>query len=220
MREKCIYHKDHSELMLVNLHGYRNLFCEPLRLSKCLMDLGCLLLRGSSDRRLRRCAATLPPLLERHSQALSSLQFSARRRWRCRTWRKKIYPSGLVTRVESIIVRRCVGLPAVEGTDIHWGRRYWWWFWRLRWLRTIIVIICLVIIVCISSIVGYRYCRQNIERIGRQVQDVQAWGNNRELPSKTIWYRWLVRVVINCKNIGLRGCNRRDWWHPCCMMIR
>ena len=29
------------------------------------MDLGCPLLRGSSDRRLRRCAATLPPLLER-----------------------------------------------------------------------------------------------------------------------------------------------------------
>ena len=26
-----------------------------------LMDLGCPLLRGSSDRRLRRCAATLPP---------------------------------------------------------------------------------------------------------------------------------------------------------------
>ena len=31
----------------------------------CLMDLGCPLLRGSSDRRRRRCAATLPPLLER-----------------------------------------------------------------------------------------------------------------------------------------------------------
>ena len=29
------------------------------------MDLGCPLLRGSADRRLRRCAATLPPLLER-----------------------------------------------------------------------------------------------------------------------------------------------------------
>ena len=29
------------------------------------MDLGCPLLRGSSDRRLRRCAATLPLLLER-----------------------------------------------------------------------------------------------------------------------------------------------------------
>ena len=31
----------------------------------CLMDLGCPLLRGSSDRRLRRCAATLPLLWER-----------------------------------------------------------------------------------------------------------------------------------------------------------
>ena len=29
------------------------------------MDLGCPLLRGSSDPRLRRCAATLPSLLER-----------------------------------------------------------------------------------------------------------------------------------------------------------
>ena len=29
------------------------------------MDLGCPLLRGSFVRRLRRCAATLPPLLER-----------------------------------------------------------------------------------------------------------------------------------------------------------
>ena len=29
------------------------------------MDLGCLLLRGSSDHRLRRCAAKLPFLLER-----------------------------------------------------------------------------------------------------------------------------------------------------------
>ena len=31
----------------------------------CLMGLGCPLLRGPSDRRLRRCAATLPPFLER-----------------------------------------------------------------------------------------------------------------------------------------------------------
>ena len=31
----------------------------------CLMGLGCPLLRGSFNRRLRRCAATLPLLLER-----------------------------------------------------------------------------------------------------------------------------------------------------------
>ena len=31
----------------------------------CSVDLGCPLLRGSSDRRLRRRAATLPPLWER-----------------------------------------------------------------------------------------------------------------------------------------------------------
>ena len=40
-----------------------------------LMDLGCPLLRGSSDRRLRRCAATLPPLLEKTFPG--SISFSA-----------------------------------------------------------------------------------------------------------------------------------------------
>ena len=174
----------------------------------CLMGLGCPLLRGSSDRRLPRCAVTLSLFWKGHSQAQSSLQFSGRWRWRCRAWRKKIYPSGFITWVESIVVsRRVRHLPAVEGAYVHWRRRHWGWFWRLRWLRTIIVT------VCISSIVRYRHCRQDIERIGRQVQVVQAWGNNWELPSKTIRYRWLVRVVVNCKNIGLRGCNRRDWWH-------
>ena len=34
-------------------------------LNSCLMGLGCPLLLGSSARRLRRCAATLPRLLER-----------------------------------------------------------------------------------------------------------------------------------------------------------
>ena len=183
--------------------------------NSCLMDLGCPLLLGSSDRRFCRRAATLPHLLERTSQAQYSFHFPGRwRRWG-RSWWKKIFFSGLIAWMKCIIVsRRVRRLPAVEGAYVHGWRRYWGWFWRLRWLRTIIVI------VCISSIVRYRRCRQDIERIGRQVQIVQAWENNRELPSKTIWYRWLVRVVVNCKNKELRGCNRRYWWHPCCMMFR
>ena len=156
-----------------------------------------------------------PVFWKGHSQAQSSLQFSGRWRWRCRAWRTKNYPSGLITWVESIVVsRRVRRLPAVEGAYVHWRRRYWGLFWRLRWLRTIIVI------VCISSFVRYRHCPQDIERIERQVQVFQAWGNNWKLLSKIIWYRWLVRVVVICKIIGLRGCNRRDWWHPSCMMLR
>ena len=149
------------------------------------------------------------------SQAQSSLEFSGRWRWRCGTWRKKIYPSGFITRVECIVVSRRVGrLPAVEGTHIYWRRWYGGEVWRLRWLRTIIVI------TCISSIICYRHRRQDFGRIGRQIQVLQAWGNNRELPSKTIWYRWLVRVVAECNNTRLRGCNRGYWWHPYCMMLR
>ena len=150
-----------------------------------------------------------------HSQAQSFLQFSGRWRWWCRAWRKKICPSGFITWVESIVVScRVRRLPAVEGAHVHWRRRYWGWFWRLRWLRTKIVT------VSISSVVRYRPCRQDFERIARRLQVVQAWGNNWELSSKIIWYRWLVRVVVNCKKMGLRGCNRRDCWHLRYMMLR
>ena len=41
-------------------------------LNSCLMGLGCPLLLELSDRRLRRCAATLPRLLERTFLGLSS----------------------------------------------------------------------------------------------------------------------------------------------------
>ena len=61
-----------------------------------------------------------------HSQAQSSLQFSGRWRWRCRARRNKVYPSGFVTWVESIVVScRLRRLPAVEGAYAHWRRRYW-----------------------------------------------------------------------------------------------
>ena len=151
------------------------------------MDLGCPLLRGSSDRRL-------PLLLERTCPgSIFSSVFEAV------TVAMKIDSSGLVIWIKGINVSRCVRrLPVVEGAYVQWTHRYWGWFWRLRRLRTIIVIICILSIVC------DRHCRQGIERIGRQFQVVQAWGNNWKLPSKTIWYRWLVRIVINCKDIGLR----------------
>ena len=46
--------------------------------NSCSMDLGCPLVRGSSDRRLRRRAATLPPLLERtFPGSISSSVFGA-----------------------------------------------------------------------------------------------------------------------------------------------
>ena len=171
----------------------------------CSMDLGCPLLRGSSDRSLRRCAATLPLFWKGHSQAQSSLQFSGWWRWRCRAWRKKIYPSGFITWVEIIVISRRVRRPrVVEGAYVHWRRRYWGWFWRLRGLRTTIVI------VCISSIVRYRYCRQDIEKIRRQVQIIQAWWKNWELPSKIIWHRGLISVVIGRHNLWFRRCN---WWY-------
>ena len=121
--------------------------------NSCLIDLRCPLLRGSSDCRLRKRAATLPPLWKAHSQAQSSFHFSGPWRWRCRARRKKLYPSGLVTWVESIVASRHVRrLPAVEGAYVHWRRRSWGWFWRLRWLRTIIVIVCISPCRCSASL--------------------------------------------------------------------
>ena len=138
------------------------------------------------------------------SQAQSSFQLSRRswRRWG--TWRKEIDPPGFVTWVKCIVVSGCVGrLSAVEGTHVHWGRRYWGRFWRLRWFRAIIVIVGIFGVVC--------YCHrcQDVKRIGRQVQVVQARGNNWKLPSKIIWHCGLIWVVIDCHNLWFRWCN---WW--------
>ena len=193
---KWINHKSNS--------SWKSLKCFQVS-NSCLMDLGCPLLLGSSDS---------PIFWKGHSQAQSSFHFPGRWRRRGRSWWKKIYSSGLIAWIKCIIIRRRVRrLPGVDGAYVHKRRRYWGRFWRLRWLQTIIII------VFISCIVRYHHCRQDIERIGWQVQVVHAWGNNRELPSKTIWYRWFVRVV-DCENIGLRGCNRGHWWHPCCMTFR
>ena len=179
----------------------------------CSMELGCPLLRGSSDRRLRWRAATLPFFWKRHSKAQSPLQFSGRWR-RGRSWWQKIYSPWFVIGVKCVVVSCCVRrLPAVEGAYVHWRRRFWGWFWRLRWLRAIIVIICIFSFVCDC------HCRQDVECIGWQIQVVQARGNNWELPFKSIWHRWLVRVVINRKNIKFGWCDRGNWWYPCRVML-
>ena len=90
-----------------------------------------------------------PLFWEGHSRAQLSFLPSWRwgRRWG--TCRKEIYPSRFVAWVECIVVSRRVGrLPTVEGAYYHWSRRYWGWFWRLWWLRTIVVIICISSIIC------------------------------------------------------------------------
>ena len=135
------------------------------------MGLGCPLLRGSSDRRLRRRAATLPLLLERTLPGSIFFWFFGAVTVAMQGLEEENISFGVFHLSECVVVSGCVGrLPAVEGTHNHWRRWYWGGIWRLRWLRTIIVIIC------ISSIGCYRHCRQDIERIGRQVQVVQAGG--------------------------------------------
>ena len=95
----------------------------------CLMGLGCPLLRGSSDRRLCRCAATLPPLLERTFPGSSlSSDFGA----------LTVAMQGLEEENVSVGVRHlrkkyrcqssCETLPSCLGAYVHWRRRYWGWF--------------------------------------------------------------------------------------------
>ena len=145
----------------------------------------------------------LPLFWKGHSQAQSS--FLPSRRWwrRWGTWTKEIYPSGFVTWVKCVIVSGCVRhLPAIEGANINWGRRYWGRFWRLRRFPAIFV--------GVFGVICYCYCCQDVKGIGRQVQVVQVWGNNWKLPSKTIWHCGLIWIVIDCHNLWFRRCN---WWY-------
>ena len=184
----------------------------------CLMGLGCPLLRGSSYRRLRKCVATLPPLLERTFPGSILFSGSAEVMAAVRDLEEGNISFGVRTWVKCVVVSGCVRrLPAIEGAYIHWGRRFWGRFWRLRWFRAIIVIVGIFGIIC--------YCHrcQDFRRVGRQVQVVQAWGNNWKLPSKTVWHCGLIRVVIDCHNLWFRRCNwcYRDHfsgivtWHLC-----
>ena len=140
-----------------------------------------------------------------HSQAQLSFLPSWRwwRRWG--TWGKEIYPSGFVAWVECVVVSGSVWrLPAVEGTDIHWGRRYWERYWRVRWFWAVVVSVSFL------GVVSYGHRRQDIKGIGRQVQIVQAWGNDRELPSKTIRHCRLIWIIIDCHKLWFGRCN---WWY-------
>ena len=106
--------------------------------SPCLMGLRCPLLRGSSDCRLRRCAATLPPLLERtfpgsvffsaFAEVMAAVRdwtisifVWARLRNQMLRGRGPVYTSRLIRRIEGVVVSCGVGrIPAVEGAYIHW----------------------------------------------------------------------------------------------------
>ena len=68
---------------------------------------------------------------------------------------------------------------------------------------------------------GIYHCHggQDVEGIGWQVQIVQTRGNDRVLLTKPVRHRWFIRVIINCKNMWLRGCYRRDWWHSPFMVL-
>ena len=129
--------------------------------------------------------------------------------------RGPVYEPWLALRLKSILV--CCGVrcfPTVECAYIHWGRRYRWWFWGLRWLRAIIVVIA------IHWMAYHRNCCQVVKWIERQVQIVQAQGNDWELPSESISHCWHVRVVVKSKDLRFWGCNRGNWGHSCCMGVR
>ena len=98
--------------------------------------------------------------------------------------------------------------PTVIRTYIHgwcWDGR---WQWRLRWFRAVLF----VVILCL------RYncpCIEVIKGMGRHIQVVQAWWDNRELPSKSIWHGRLIGIVIYCEDSWFWGCYWRYWGHPC-----
>ena len=135
------------------------------------MDLECPLLGGSPVRRLRRRAATLPLFWKGHSH----LQFSFlvarswRRRWKA--WWEKINSPGLVTRIKLFVIgRRVRRLPAVERAYIHWRRRYQWRFWRLRWLRAVIVFIAIL------CMVYHRHCCRMLKGLGGRFRSFKFGG--------------------------------------------
>ena len=155
-----------------------NVFTVP---NSCSTDLGCPLLRGSSDRRLRRCAATLPLFSERTPLSLISSstreEVAAVMDWtigefvwvrlrneRFHPGRGPVYTSWLVRWIEGVVVScsmRCFS--TVKCTDVHgwcWDGRWVRWLW---WLGAVIV----VIILCLSY---HGHCIQAVEWIGRHVQ--------------------------------------------------
>ena len=148
-----------------------------------------------------------------HSQAQFPFQLSGRRRGR--GWWQKIYSSGFIIRVECIIIsRRVCRFPTIECTDIHG------WRWDGRRIRRVWWLEAVSIVVVILRVIYHCHGCQDVERVGRQVQVVQARRNDWELPSKTIRHCWLIWIVINSNYLRLGRCYRRHWGHPCCMLLR
>ena len=153
-----------------------------------------------------------PPLLERTYPG--SIFFSGRRR-RGRSWWQKRYSSGFVVRVECIIIgRRVCRFPTIECADIHG------WRWDGRWIRRVWWLGIVSIVVVIACVFYHCHGCQDLKRVGRQVQVIQARWDNWELPSKSIWHRRLIGIIINGKYMRLGRCYRRDWGHRCRMMLR
>ena len=130
----------------------------------------------------------------------------------------KKYSPAFIIGVKCVIIRcLVVRLPSVNCADVHLRRRYRWRFWRLRWLWAV------VFIIATFYRVYYHHCCQDVEKIGPQVQIVQAWWNNWELPSKSIWHCQFIGIRVYCHNLWFRRCNRRYWnhfsgivaWHLC-----
>ena len=176
------------------------------------MELGCPVLGDRLSAGFADIMQHSPSFWKRHSQAQFCFQLSGWRRGR--SWRQKIYYPGLIIGVKGIIIsRRARRLPAIKGAHVLCGRRYRRRFWRLRWLRAIIVIIGIL------CMIYHGHCCQDVKWIGRQVEVVQARLNDRELPSKTKLYCWLVGVVIAGQDLGFLGFDRRNWWHCRCMSV-
>ena len=100
---------------------------------------------------------------------------------------------------------RC--LPAIKGAHIYRGRRdrWWhWWLWRFRAISVIIVISCL----CYDF-----HSVEDYKEIGRQIQIVQAGGNDRRPPSKSVGQSRLAGIVVERDKVRLRWCDCGDWWH-------
>ena len=171
----------------------------------CLMELGCPLLRESSDRRLRRRAAALPPLLERTFPGSIFFPAFAEVMAAVRDLAEGNRSSGV--RHLSEVYRRqwlCRTSPSCWRRSRSLGCRHWGQFWRFRWFRAIIVIVGIFGVICYC----HRY--QDVKRIGRQVQVIKTWWSIPELPSKSVWHLGLIWVVIDRHNLWFRRCN---WWY-------
>ena len=111
-----------------------------------------------AGRKPRKCAVLLPFLRKRHPQTQLPLLLQWRRRCRGGAWSEgylsgligvktltrriiPIEPSRLNLGIKCNVIGGCVlCLPAFNGTQIHWQRRYWRRVRQLRWLGAIFLV--------------------------------------------------------------------------------